>query len=361
MIKIYEPYRLNNSIEFLTEAINQQEISYQGLHHEIATNKLSNFLNTNAILIANGTCATHLLSDAIKIKRPSIKKLIVPNNVYVAAWNSFLFGKNTFELLPIDASLDTWNYDLDKLEALLNKSNPNEVAILIVHNVGNVINVPKLLRNYPQFLFVEDNCEGFTGKYEDKFTGTASLASSISFYANKIITSGEGGAFLTNDLEIFNKIKRVYSQGQSSERYLHDMLAYNYRMTNLQSSLFLSQFQMLQEILNKKNNIWKFYDLNLNFNKFTKQKQEENCESSKWMYAIRLKDFNYHDTLKNKNIGFETRPMFYPMSKHLHLKQFNKFDEKNANILSNECFMIPSHPNLTEKELEFIVNFLNNF
>jgi len=359
MIKIYEPYRLNASIEFFTEAINQQDITYQGLHHKIATDKLSNYLNINAILIANGTCATHLLSDALKIERPSVKKLIVPNNVYVAAWNSFLFGKNTFDLIPVDASLETWNYDINKLRAVLNKSDPQEVAVLVVHNIGNVVNVPSLLREYPDFLFVEDNCEGFTGKYEDSFTGTQSLASSISFYANKIITSGEGGAFLTNSLNVYDMIKRIYSQGQSSERYLHDLLAYNYRMTNIQSSLFLSQFSMLEEILDRKNNIWNFYNKNLDFNKFTKQKQEENCQSSKWMYAIRLAGFDYHSELKDKNIGFETRPMFYPMSRHFHLNKYSKFDEQNANILSKECFMIPSHPNLTENDLEFIVNFLN--
>lgn len=359
MIKIYEPYKLHTSVEFFTEAIVQQDITYQGLHHKIATEKLSSFLNTNAILIANGTCATHLLSDAIKIERPTVKKMIVPNNVYVAAWNSFLFGKNTYSLIPVDASLETWNYDLNKLKNILNKSDPNEVAILVVHNIGNIINVPKLQREYQDFLFVEDNCEGFTGKYEGIYSGTSALASSISFYANKIITSGEGGAFLTNSTKVYNTIKRVYSQGQSNERYLHDILAYNYRMTNIQASLFLSQFKLLDEILEKKNKIWNFYNTNLNFNKFTKQIVEDDCEPSKWMYAIRAKNFNYHNELKEKNIHFETRPMFYPMSKHLHLNKYSKFDEQNANILSNECFMIPSHPNLSQSDLEFVVDFLN--
>lgn len=359
MIKIYEPYKLHTSIEFFTEAINQQDITYQGLHHKAATDKLSGFLNTNSILIANGTCATHLLSDAIKIERPTVKKLIVPNNVYVAAWNSFLFGKNTYTLIPVDASLDTWNYDTNKLKQVLDKSDPNEVAVLVVHNIGNVVNVPMLLREYPQFLFVEDNCEGFTGKYEGQFTGTASLASSISFYANKIITSGEGGAFLTNSDNVYNTIKRIYSQGQSSERYLHDILAYNYRMTNIQASLFLSQFKLLDEILEKKINIWDFYNTNIDFTKFTKQTVEDNCEPSKWMYAIRGKGLNYHKELKEKDIGFETRPMFYPMSKHTHLNKYSKFDEQNANILSNECFMIPSHPNLSQADLKYIVDFIN--
>lgn len=358
MIKIYEPYKLQNSLKLITEAIEDTEITYQGKHHVLCQKKMSNFFEEEVILVANGTCSTHLLSDAIKIKNKNIKKLIVPNNVYVAAWNSFLFGKNQYELIPVDADLETWNFDINKLQDLLDKSDPQETAVLIVHNIGNTINVPKLIRHNPNFIFVEDNCEGFTGKYEGYYTGTKSLASSISFYANKIITCGEGGAFISSDKQVIETINKIYSQGQTQERYIHDILAYNYRLTNLQSSMLLSQMSLIEEILEKKKKIWNFYDHNLN-KKFLKQKKEEGCEPSLWMYSVRVEDFNYHKELKNNNIEFETRPMFYPISFHEHLKEYGVFEDKNAKKLSDECFMIPSHPNLSESDLETIVNFLN--
>jgi len=360
VIKIYEPYKLEHSKKFLTEIIDEKEITYFGSCYRRTNEQLSKLLQAPTILINNGTCATHMLSDLIKQVRPSIENLIVPNNVYVAAWNSFLFGKNKFELTPVDASLDTWNYDLNKLESVLRISDPNKTAVLIVHNVGNIVNVPRLSRLYPQFLFVEDNCEGFTGKYEGFYSGTKSLASSISFYANKIITSGEGGALILGQPELYDFAYKLHSQGQTKERYLHDLLAYNYRMTNLQAALLESQLHLLEEILEAKNKIWSFYDKNLDSNKITRPLSESGCEPSKWMYAVRMQGLDYRGEIEDKIFDFETRPMFHSIAKHQHLSKYSDFEYTNAEILSKEVFMLPSHPNLTEKELTTIVDRVNS-
>lgn len=123
---------------------------------------------------------TYALS--LKYKYPHIK-IIVPNNVYVCAWNSFLFDKE-YELVPIDADINTWNFDLDKLESVIDETS----AVLIVHNIGNIINVPNLKKRFPNTIFLEDNCEGFLGKYNDKYTGTESFIFSF-FFGNKTLTS----------------------------------------------------------------------------------------------------------------------------------------------------------------------------
>lgn len=360
MIKIYEPYKISDSLPNFTSILENEEITYIGSRHGLVNKRLDNLLGSRSILLANGTCATHMLSDLIATFRPSIKNLIVPNNVYVAAWNSFLFGKNKFDLIPVDASLDTWNYDLNKLESLLKISDPYTTAVLIVHNLGNIINVPRLKRLFPDFIFVEDNCEGFTGKYEGSYSGTKSLASSVSFYANKIITSGEGGALIVNEESLLEYATSLHSQGQSEERYLHNILAYNYRMTNLQAALLDSQIDKLEEILNIKNYIWSFYDSHLDKSKIIRPSVETGCNPSMWMYAIRIKEFDYHKEIKHNFFKFETRPMFYPISRHKHLNIYKDFENVNASILSKEVFMLPSHPNLTQKELEIIVDGVNN-
>jgi dTDP-4-amino-4,6-dideoxygalactose transaminase len=138
------------------------------------------------------------------------------------------------------------------------------------------------------------------------------------------------------------------------------MLAANYRMTNIQASILLSQIKILDEILNKKNKILEFYKNKLSSN-FIFQKNEEGTSHSKWMVAVRLKEFDYNKEIKDKNLGFETRPMFYPMSYHKHLKKFSNIDEEiNASTLQKEVFMIPSHPGLKEKDLKKIVDTLND-
>ena len=148
------------------------------------------------------------------------------------------------------------------------KSLEENSAILIVHNLGNIINVPRLKRIRPDLIFVEDNCEGMFGKYEDIFSGMSesSLCSSCSFYGNKIITTGEGGAFFTQDEKVYNYIKSVYSQGMSETKYLHNLQAYNYRMTNIQAGFLYEQLNDIDNILLNKNKIFKKYDLFLQNN-----------------------------------------------------------------------------------------------
>ena len=125
------------------------------------------------------------------------------------------------------------------------KSLDKDSCVLIVHNLGNIVNVPRLKRLRPAIIFIEDNCEGLFGKYEGIYSGCseASLCSSVSFYANKSLTTGEGGAFFTNDSEIYEFIKSTYGHGMTKERYIRDRLAYNYRMTNIQAGFLYDQLE----------------------------------------------------------------------------------------------------------------------
>ncbi len=171
MIPIYKPYLNKENLKYAHEAIDSTWVSSQGKYLDYVKNELKSFLGCNKIILTNnGTTATHLLSLALKYKYPHITKIIVPNNVYVAAWNSFLFDKN-YELIPIDANLESWNIDVEKIGDKLDEN----TAILIVHNIGNIINVSELKKKFPNTVIMEDNCEGFLGKYNDKFSGTDSF------------------------------------------------------------------------------------------------------------------------------------------------------------------------------------------
>ena len=244
MIPIYKPYLNDENLKYAHKALKSGWISSQGEYLDFSKDLLKKLLGCKKIILTNnGTSATHLVAIALKYKYPKITKLIVPSNSYVAAWNSFVYG-NLFELIPIDSDLNTWNFDLSHIENNLDEN----TAILVVHNIGNVINVPNLQKKFPNTIIVEDNCEGFLGTYSDSYTGTKSFASSISFFANKTITSGEGGAFITEDEEVFEFINKVKSQGQTTEKFLHDVVGYNYIMTNIQAAILFGQLQSLDKI-----------------------------------------------------------------------------------------------------------------
>lgn len=368
MIPIYKPYLPANSLQYAHDALDSTWISSQGKYLAQVTLKLQELLNTPHIIpLNNGTSACHLVAKTLyRVCRPSSgkKKIIVPNNVYVAAWNAFLFD-NQYELIPVDANLDTWNIDLDKLdEAIVN--NP-DADVLIVHNIGNVIDVPRLQNKYPKAHFVEDNCEGFLGTYGGLPTGSASFATAVSFFGNKNVTSGEGGLFITNSADAYDYAKCVQGQGQSNIRFVHKELGYNYRMTNIQAALLLGQLECLPDILNLKRNIFDTYHQAFgNRDDIRTQINDENTTNANWMFGVRVPgQISYAAAeLYFQMRGIEIRPMFYSIANHDHLRtnsDVHPADCTVADRLNKECFILPSYPELTMNEQKYIIDNVNEY
>lgn len=368
MIPVYKPYLPANSLKYAHEAIDSTWLSSQGKFLPMVTEKLQELLNVPYVIpLNNGTSACHLVAKSLARACPSSqgkKKIIVPNNVYVAAWNAFLFDNN-YELIPIDADLNTWNFDLFQLDSKLNQY--PDADVLVVHNVGNVINVPELRRKYPNTHFVEDNCEGFLGIYEGKPTGTAAFASAVSFFGNKNITSGEGGAFITNFEGTYQYAKRIQGQGQSEKRFVHKDLGYNYRMTNIQAAILLGQLEVMPTILSMKHDIFSTYrEMFSNRSDVHIQSITEKTDNANWMFGVRIPgQLNYDAAeayFKSKDI--EIRPMFYSIFEHDHLKchpDVAMTDCTVANTLNKECFILPSYPELTKSEQVHIINEVNHY
>jgi perosamine synthetase len=366
MINIYEP-KIESYTQSAISAIKDGWISNHGKFVDLANNKLKEVTNTKfSILMSNGTCATHCLFLALKFKYPIINKIYVPNNCYIAAWNTSLMEYDIGQLEIMKMDENTWNISTD--EEYINTLDKNS-AVLIVHNLGNIINVPRLKIIRPDLIFVEDNCEGMLGKYENIYSGMSesSLCSSCSFYGNKIITTGEGGAFFTQDEEVYNYIKSVYSQGMSDTRYLHNVHAYNYRMTNIQAGFLYDQLNDIENILENKYKIFQTYDNLLDglikLGKIRLIKKEDNTKNSPWIYALRI--VNNTKSIDEMTVFFkenniDIRPFFYPINSHEHLKMVENNDE-TSHILNKEIIMIPSSPNITYEEQKLIIDVVYKF
>jgi len=361
MIPIYKPYFPKKASKYAHDAIDSTWISSSGKYIEQASEHLKNILDVkNVLLTNNGTSANHLVVRSLLFKNKNIKKIIVPNNVYVAAWNPILYEGLVLE--PIDACIDTWNVDLSKLPDKL----PEDTAILFVHNIGNIINIPKLIEKYGKDRIIEDNCEGFLGRHGEYMSGTKSLSSSISFFANKNVTSGEGGAFITNDDDIYENAIIEHGQGQKKRtRYIHDRLGYNYRMTNVQAAILLGQLESIDEIMLLKNKVFERYRLGLEGEEsIIFQKIENDTIHSNWMFSLRVMGLESYSEISDYLMGkgIETRPMFYPMSVHHHLREYsNCHEEKVASILSKESLILPSFPELSNEEIDYIIKEVREF
>ena len=364
IIPIYKPY-LSKYKTSPIEAIHSEWISNHGKYIDLATNKFKEITNAkHVILMANGTVATHCLFISLRYKHPNITKIYVPNNVYVAVYNCALMEYTVDNLEILKINKHTWNMDDDK-EYLMSLE-PNS-AIVVVHNLGGIIDVDKIKQLRPDIVLIEDNCEGLFGKYNGKYTSTSDniLCSSVSFYGNKTITTGEGGAFITNDDDIYTYIKRVFSQGMSSKRFIHDIHAYNYRMTNVQAAFLYEQLNDIKFILDLKKEIFDNYTKLLQNeimnNKIYIQTVDSNCERANWMFAVYLtNNCNHIDEVNQYFIdnGIEIRPFFYPYDSHNHLKTImNRTNDYTiSNELNTHIILLPSYPELTLQQQEYIVS-----
>jgi perosamine synthetase len=369
LIPCYKPY-LSKYKTSPIDAINSEWISNHGKYIELATNKFKEVLGAkHVILMANGTVATHCLFMSIRYKYPNISKIYVPNNVYVAVYNCALMEYDIPNLEILKINDRTWNMEED--EEYLLSLEPNS-AIVIVHNLGGIIDVDRIKQIRPDIVLVEDNCEGLFGKYNGKYTGTSDniLCSSVSFYGNKTITTGEGGAFITNNDDVYQYIKLLYSQGMSSKRFIHDIHAYNYRMTNVQAAFLYEQLNDIECILNIKkrlfNNYEKLLQDELQNGTIVIQSITSNCEKANWMFAIHLLNNNKSiDEINDYFIGnfIDIRPFFYPYYQHKHLKHImnNTNDSSISERLNKNIIMLPSFPELTFKQQEYIVSKIKMF
>lgn len=369
MIPVYEPYLTKEILQYAHDALDSTWISSKGEYISKTEAQLSGMhsvgdyrVNT-ALVCCNGTAATHLVAKVLRQSCPKVTKIIAPNNVYVAAWNSFLYDKE-FELEVVETDPKTWNFDLDKLYEKLGTCNLETTALLAVHNLGNIVNVPKIQRDWKNIVVVEDNCEGFSGVYDGKPSGSVSLASSISFFGNKTITSGEGGAVITTD-KWKSFLYKLRGQGQTNTRYIHDELGYNYRMTNVQAALIYGQLLQIDNIKKMKNGVFSMYRaLFSDIDEITFQVSEPNTIHSDWVFGVRIKDNKSYDALEefmHQNY-IDVRPMFYHIHRHQHLKNVPVFGGSEvANKLSNECVLLPSHPTLKEHEICHVSNVLKQY
>jgi perosamine synthetase len=365
IIPCYKPY-LSKYKTSPIDAINSEWISNLGKYIELATMKFKEVLNAkHVILMANGTVATHCLFLSIRYKYPNISKIYIPNNVYVAVYNCALMEYNLDNLEILKINDRTWNMEEDEEYILSLEANS---AIVIVHNLGGIVDVDRIKQIRPDILLVEDNCEGLFGRYNGKYTGTSDniLCSSVSFYGNKTITTGEGGAFITNDDDVYQHIKLVFSQGMSSKRFIHDIHAYNYRMTNVQAAFLYEQLNDIDCILQLKKRIFNNYEKLLQNElldgKISIQSSNLNCERANWMFAIHF--LNNNKSIDEINDYFiknciDIRPFFYPYYEHKHLKTIINHTTDELFIskkLNKNIIMLPSYPELTYKQQAYIVS-----
>jgi perosamine synthetase len=348
-IPIYQPKLGNREKELVNDCLDSTWISSRGKYIDQFEQGIAEFTGAkHAIAVFNGTVALHLALLGLDI-RPG-DEVIVPDFTYVASTNAVLYVGATPIFVDVDAG--SWNMDPALIERVIT---PRTKAILYTNVYGNPVDYHaiKEIADRHGLLVIEDAAESLGATYGKMKSGTMGDVSTFSFFGNKTLTTGEGGMVLTSDDGIAAKMRVLKNQGNSPDvRYYHDMLGYNYRMTNIQAAIGCAQLEQLDEILARKRSIQAYYESRLSGH-FTFQKIEKDSASSYWIVSMltasKAQKEELVQVLASANI--ETRPFFWPIDR-LPFYQEGLFPVTQD--IAFRGINLPSYPDLTEEQLNYI-------
>lgn len=352
-IPIYKPWLTQVEKKHLLSAIDSEWVSSKGEYLTLFQEKLSEFIGCKHVSLLNtGTAACHLALLCSGIQPND--EVIVPACTFIAAVNAVKYCGATPVLADITS--DDWNISLEEIKK---KTTSKTKAVFLVHFLGN----PCSTEIYEwckskNILCIEDACESMGASLYGKKTGNAGLCAAFSFFGNKNITTGEGGAITTNDEGVFKRVE--YLKGQAQDRtYVHSDIGYNYRMTNVQAALGYGQMLRSSEIISEKDRVFSYYKHLLkdyiSSKKIIIQKETEGSTPANWMFAIKTnRKLEIEKTLNSNQI--ETRPIFYPVNQMLPYKSDVKYH--NSIDLNSNGIMLPSYPELTEKQISKICDLV---
>lgn len=315
-IPVLEPELSGNEAKYLNQCIETNWISSQGKFVTKFEESISRYTNSNYVLaVSNGTVALHLALVSLGIGAGD--EVIVPNITFGATLNAVILSGASPVIVDVDSK--NWSISIELIKKNITK---NTKAILPVHIYGVPCNMSRIVEIAKQkkLLIIEDCAEALGASINSKHVGTFGDIGTLSFFGNKVITCGEGGALLFKDKKIYDKAKILRDHGMSpTKRYWHEEVGFNYRLTNMQAAVGVAQFEKLGDFKKARINIYNLYRKYIAItNYFEEQVIEDGYDSSYWLYTMTLKKHVSisRDELISQmyNNGIDTRPMFYPMS-----------------------------------------------
>lgn len=359
-IPVNEPLLNGNEKKYLCECIDTGWISSEGPFVKQFEEKMSAVAGRKyGVAVSNGTAALEVAMQAIGIGAGD--EVIMPTFTII----SCAMAVTKLGAIPVlvDSDPDTWNMNVYEIEG---KITSRTKAILAVHLYGLPVEMEHILalaRKY-DLKIVEDAAEMHGQTYYGKPCGSFGDISTFSFYPNKHVTTGEGGMVVTDDEFLADKCRMLRNLCfRKDVRYVHDEISDNYRFTNLQAAVGLAQLERLNEFIEKKGEIGKFYTEALSDIEGIKLPipKTEYADNIYWVYGIVLDKKN---KLSNQDIvtllakeGIGARTFFWCMHEqpvYEKQKMFEGQKFENAEYLARKGFYIPSGLALTDKQMKTV-------
>jgi len=355
-IPVCEPTLQGNELAYVIDAVKSGWISSSGKYIQEFEEKFSKYCGVKyGVSCSNGTKAIHLALLAAGIK--SGDEVILPSFTMIGSCNPIV----QMGAIPVfvDSELRTWNMDPAQIEE---KITPRTKAIMVVHIYGHPVDMDAVMEvaRKHNLIVIEDAAEAHGAEYKGRKTGSLGDIATFSFYANKIITSGEGGMVITNNESWAERARKLRNHFFGEPRFLHQEVGYNYRLTNMQAAIGLAQLEKIEELVEaRRRNAQMYNSLLKEVPGIVLPAEEPWAKNVYWMYGVVVTEKfpltmpRLREELHKR--GIETRTFFIGMHKqpaYAHLPVQGDFP--NTEYLEKNGFYLPSSSHLTEEEITYI-------
>ncbi len=364
IIPIYSPVLDGNEKKYVLDCLDNTWLSSKGQYVQRFEAAFSKYCHSAyAISCSSGTSALFLALRALNIKKGD--EVIIPTFTMIST--AFAVSYTGAGIKFIDCQLTDGNIDAQGIENAINRKTK---AIMPVHVYGNPSNlnlIHKIAKKY-HIKVIEDAAEAFGSTYKNRPIGGLSDFSTFSLYANKIVTTGEGGMITTNSKQLYERLKNINNYSFSQIRHFwHQEIGYNFRLSNLQAAVGLAQLENAQKRVIQKQKIANWYNNSLNNlkNYFVPLSTSSSVQSNYWHIAYRIINKKYHiqdlRLMLGKN-GIETRGFFIP----IHLQPPYRRKEytgkyPNSEELARTGILLPSGPGLNRQKVEFVCEKISQY
>jgi perosamine synthetase len=362
---LHEPTFRGNEWLYLKECLDSTFVSSVGKFVDRFEDDLARFTGAkHAVAVVNGTAALHMALKLAGVQAGD--EVLIPALTFVATANAVTYCGATPHL--VDSEVRTLGMDAAKLRDYLRKNTEQRAgqcvnrmtdrvirAVVPMHTFGHPVDLDGLLKAAHDYniAVVEDAAESLGSYYHGGHTGTFGLMGTLSFNGNKTITTGGGGAVLTNDAALARHAKHLTTTAKLPHawEYRHDEIGYNYRLPNLNAALGCAQLEQLPTLLASKRKLFEQYRAAFAPVVGVRLMSEpEACRSNYWLQTLLLDagQENQRDlVLKATNAaGFMTRPAWTLMHELAHFKGCPRMDLACAESLSQRLINIPSSASL---------------
>jgi len=334
-----------NEFKYLTDAFLSTWISSTGSYIDKFEDSFSSYSDCKyGITVSNGTVALHVALIALGIGEGD--EVIVPDLTFAATINAVLHANATPVI--VDVEDQSWCIDPKEIKKAITLKTK---AIIPVHLYGQVCDMDSIMSLAEQYdlKVIEDCAEAHGAMFKNKKVGSFGDIGCFSFYGNKVITTGEGGMCTTNSPELNDKLRLLRDHGMSkTKHYHHEIVGYNYRITNLQAAIGLAQLERIENIHKNRRAYEDNYKDILNTEEFTFQNNFKDRRRITWLVSIladkSIDKNKYINKLKEN--GIDARPFFYPLSDMEIYKSYCKNNTPMAHKLSKAGFNLPTYESL---------------